>query len=40
MKNILVVGESINIEDSSGTKGRVELSKNLQDIVYNLKVLH
>lgn len=37
---ILVVAESIDIEDSSGTKGRVALIKNLVGIGYNVSVLH
>ncbi|WP_035716645.1 UDP-glycosyltransferase [Christiangramia echinicola] len=39
-KKILVVVESIDIEDSSGTKGRVALIKNLFDAGYNLRVYH
>ncbi|MUP44167.1 UDP-glycosyltransferase [Gramella sp. BOM4] len=40
MKKILVVAESIDIEDSSGTKGRVALIKNLVDAGYDLRVYH
>jgi hypothetical protein len=39
-KKILIVAESIDIEDSSGTKGRVALIKNLANIGYNIKVYH
>lgn len=37
---ILVISESINVEDSSASKGRVALIYNLQKIGYTLKVLH
>lgn len=37
---ILIVAESIDVEDSSGTKGRVALIQNLHNIGYELKVLH
>ncbi|MFN4026761.1 MAG: UDP-glycosyltransferase [Flavobacterium sp.] len=37
---ILVVSESINVEDSSASKGRVALINNLQLAGYTLKVLH
>src|SRR6187402_2922587 len=40
MKKILVVVESINVEDSSGTKGRVALIYNLVKAGFDLKVLH
>ena len=42
MKNrrILIVAESIDINDSSGTKGRVALIRNLQKLGYDLRVLH
>lgn len=39
-KKILIVAESIDVEDSSGTKGRVALIKNLHKIGYDLKVFH
>lgn len=39
-KKILIVAESIDIEDSSGTKGRVTLIKNLARAGYQLKVFH
>jgi hypothetical protein len=39
-KKILIVAESIDIEDSSGTKGRVALIKNLYKIGYDLRVYH
>ena len=39
-KKILIVAESIDVEDSSGTKGRVALIQNLHNIGYELKVLH
>ena len=39
-KKILVVAESIDVEDSSGTKGRVALVKNLVKIGYDLEVYH
>ena len=37
---ILVISESINVEDSSASKGRVALIYNLQKCGYILKVLH
>ena len=37
---ILVISESINVEDSSASKGRVALINNLQLAGYTLKVLH
>jgi len=40
IKKILIVSESIDVEDSSGTKGRVALIKNLQKIGYDLRVYH
>ena len=39
-KKILVVVESIDIEDSSGSKANVALIKNLKKIGYDLKVYH
>lgn len=39
-KTVLVVAESIDINDSSGTKGRVAFIKNLQKIGCSVKVLH
>jgi hypothetical protein len=39
-KKILVVAESIDVEDSSGTKGRIALIKNLHKIGYDLRVYH
>ncbi|MDR5589709.1 UDP-glycosyltransferase [Christiangramia sp. SM2212] len=39
-KKILIVAESIDVEDSSGTKGRVALIKNLKQIGFNVKVFH
>lgn len=39
-KKILVVAESIDVEDSSGTKGRVALIKNLQRAGFELRVYH
>ena len=39
-KKILVVAESIDVEDSSGTKGRVALIKNLQKAGFELRVFH
>lgn len=39
-KKILIVAESIDIEDSSGTKGRVSLINNLLKIGYDLRVYH
>ncbi len=40
MKKILVVVESINVNDSSASKGRVALIKNLQKCNYDIKVYH
>lgn len=40
IKRILVVAESIDVEDSSGTKGRVALIKNLQKAGFELLVYH
>lgn len=37
---ILIISESINVEDSSASKGRVALIHNLHKAGYNLKVLH
>jgi hypothetical protein len=37
---ILIISESIDVEDSSGTKGRVALIKNLHKIGYNVVVYH
>lgn len=39
-KKILIIAESIDIEDSSGTKGRVSLINNLLKIGYDLRVYH
>jgi len=39
-KKILVIVESIDVEDSSGSKVNVALIKNLQNIGYSIKVLH
>lgn len=39
-KKILVVVESMNVDDSSGAKGRVALIKNLQKAGYELLVYH
>jgi len=39
-KKILVVAESIDVEDSSGTKGRVALIRNLHKIGYDIRVYH
>lgn len=39
-KKILVISESIDINDSSGTKGRVALINNLVKAGFDLKVLH
>jgi len=39
-KKILVVAESIDLEDSSGTKGRLALIKNLHKIGYDVRVYH
>ncbi|TDN89159.1 hypothetical protein DET49_10775 [Salegentibacter sp. 24] len=40
IKNILVVAESIDVEDSSGTKGRVALIKNLKKAGFEVVVYH
>jgi hypothetical protein len=40
MKKILIISESISIEDSSGSKVNVALIQNLNKIGYQLKVLH
>ena len=40
MKRILVIAESIDVEDSSGTKGRVALINNLIKIGYDVYVYH
>ncbi|WP_089663890.1 hypothetical protein [Christiangramia echinicola] len=40
VKNLLIVAESIDVEDSSGTKGRVALIDNLHKAGYNLRVYH
>ena len=40
MKKILVVAESIDVNDSSGTKGRVALIKNMIKIGYDVNVYH
>lgn len=39
-KKILVISESIDVEDSSASKGRVALILNLKKSGYNVKVLH
>ncbi len=39
-KKILVIAESIDVEDSSGSKGRVALIKNLHKIGYDVRVYH
>jgi hypothetical protein len=39
-KKILVVVESIDVEDSSGSKANVALINNLRKIGYNIKVFH
>lgn len=39
-KNILIVAESIDVNDSSGTKGRVALIHNLYKAGFQLKVYH
>lgn len=39
-KKILVVAESIDVDDSSGTKGRVALIKNLAKAGYEIRVFH
>ena len=40
MRKILVVLESINVNDSSATKGRVALIQNLKNSGYDIKVYH
>jgi hypothetical protein len=40
MKKILIVVDSINIEDSSGSKVNVGLIQNLYKIGYTVRVLH
>ena len=40
MKKILIVIESINVEDSSATKGRLALIQNLKQSGFDLKVYH
>ena len=37
---ILIISESINVEDSSASKGRVALINNLNKAGFDLKVLH
>lgn len=39
-KRILIVAESIDVEDSSGSKANVALIKNLSNIGYDIKVYH
>lgn len=39
-KKILIIAESLDVEDSSGTKGRVALIRNLNSLGYQLKVYH
>jgi len=39
-KKILVISESIDVEDSSASKGRVALIYNLKKVGYTVKVLH
>ena len=39
-KKILIIAESLDIEDSSGTKGRVALILNLKSLGHNIKVYH
>jgi len=39
-KKILVIAESINVEDSSGSKANVALIENLKEAGYELKVYH
>ncbi len=39
-KKILIVAESIDVEDSSGTKGRVALIRNLIKLGYDIQVYH
>ena len=40
IKKILIISESIDVEDSSGTKGRVALIKNLHKAGFDLQVYH
>lgn len=40
LPKILIISESIDVEDSSGTKGRVALIHNLKRIGCELKILH
>lgn len=40
MKNILIVAESIDVEDSSGSKANVALIQNLNKAGFNLEVYH
>lgn len=40
MKKILIVAESIDVEDSSGSKANVALIQNLKEAGYELKVYH
>lgn len=39
-KKILIIAESINVEDSSGSKANVALIENLKEAGYQLKVYH
>ncbi|MFV8839672.1 UDP-glycosyltransferase [Salinimicrobium soli] len=39
-EKILIISESIDVEDSSGTKGRVSLIRNLHKAGFKIKVLH
>lgn len=39
-EKILILAESLDVEDSSGTKGRVALIRNLNSLGYQLKVYH
>lgn len=39
-ERILIIAESLDVEDSSGTKGRVALIRNLNSLGYQLKVYH
>ncbi|APS38806.1 UDP-glycosyltransferase [Salegentibacter sp. T436] len=39
-KKILIIAESINVEDSSGSKANVALIENLKEAGYELKVYH
>lgn len=40
IKNILIIAESIDVEDSSGSKANVALIKNLQKAGFHLEVYH